>query len=153
MVCLTSISASRSTSPGGVRSSPSATKVQVAKTSTETTCTVRQIYLRKRKREKMLSLSIRPLLVFQFTDQTPSLSRFRPCPHRPTSLHCVTLASLPSISLTLTLSTALTRRPSPPPAVPPPPAGDGDDNRPGMRGGHQMVIDVQTGKTPRKHKA
>lgn len=24
--------------------------------------------------------------------------------------------------------------------------GDGDDNRPGMRGGHQMVIDVQTGK-------
>jgi len=23
--------------------------------------------------------------------------------------------------------------------------GDGDDNRPGMRGGHQMVIDVQTG--------
>jgi len=26
-------------------------------------------------------------------------------------------------------------------------AGDGDDNRPGMRGGHQMVIDVQTGET------
>ncbi|MEQ2170202.1 Muskelin 1, intracellular mediator containing kelch motif, partial [Goodea atripinnis] len=24
---------------------------------------------------------------------------------------------------------------------------DGDDNRPGMRGGHQMVIDVQTGET------
>lgn len=24
--------------------------------------------------------------------------------------------------------------------------GDGEDNRPGMRGGHQMVIDVQTGK-------
>lgn len=27
--------------------------------------------------------------------------------------------------------------------------GDGDDSRPGMRGGHQMVIDVQTGKVPR----
>lgn len=26
-------------------------------------------------------------------------------------------------------------------------AGDADDNRPGMRGGHQMVIDVQTGET------
>lgn len=26
-------------------------------------------------------------------------------------------------------------------------AGDSDDNRPGMRGGHQMVIDVQTGET------
>lgn len=25
-------------------------------------------------------------------------------------------------------------------------AGDGDDNRPGMRGGHQMVIDVQSGE-------
>lgn len=25
-------------------------------------------------------------------------------------------------------------------------SGDGEDNRPGMRGGHQMVIDVQTGK-------
>lgn len=24
--------------------------------------------------------------------------------------------------------------------------GDGEDNRPGMRGGHQMVIDVQTGE-------
>lgn len=31
--------------------------------------------------------------------------------------------------------------------LPPLFAGDGDDNRPGMRGGHQMVIDVQTGKT------
>lgn len=25
-------------------------------------------------------------------------------------------------------------------------SGDGEDNRPGMRGGHQMVIDVQTGE-------
>lgn len=24
--------------------------------------------------------------------------------------------------------------------------GDGEDSRPGMRGGHQMVIDVQTGE-------
>lgn len=24
--------------------------------------------------------------------------------------------------------------------------GDGEDNRPGMRGGHQMVIDVQSGE-------
>uniref|UniRef100_A0A3Q4HW80 Muskelin 1, intracellular mediator containing kelch motifs n=1 Tax=Neolamprologus brichardi TaxID=32507 RepID=A0A3Q4HW80_NEOBR len=29
--------------------------------------------------------------------------------------------------------------------------GDGDDNRPGMRGGHQMVIDVQTGETHTAH--
>lgn len=41
MVCLTSISASRSTSPGGVRSSQNATKVQAPKKSTETTWTVR----------------------------------------------------------------------------------------------------------------
>lgn len=41
MVCLTSISASRSTSPGGVRSSRNATKVQAPKKSTETTWTVR----------------------------------------------------------------------------------------------------------------
>lgn len=34
---------------------------------------------------------------------------------------------------------------SPPPSLPI--AGDADDNRPGMRGGHQMVIDVQTGET------
>lgn len=40
MACLTSISASRSTSPGGVRSSPNATKVQAPKKSTETTWTV-----------------------------------------------------------------------------------------------------------------
>lgn len=37
MVCLTSTSASRSTNPGGVRSSQNVTKVQAPKKSTETT--------------------------------------------------------------------------------------------------------------------
>lgn len=41
MVCLTSTSASRSTNPGGVRSSQNVTKVQAPKKSTETTWTVR----------------------------------------------------------------------------------------------------------------
>lgn len=40
MACLTSTSASRSTSPGGVRSSPNATKVQAPKKSTTTKWTV-----------------------------------------------------------------------------------------------------------------
>jgi hypothetical protein len=31
--------------------------------------------------------------------------------------------------------------------------GDGEDNRPGMRGGHQMVIDVQTGESHLQWKA
>lgn len=32
-------------------------------------------------------------------------------------------------------------------------SGDGEDNRPGMRGGHQMVIDVQTGEGYLQRKA
>lgn len=102
----------------------------------------------------MQNLSIRPLLVFSSLIKLPPSPAFAPAPiGQPHYTVSPSPPCPPSLTLSLSLSTALTRRPSPPPAVPPPPAGDGDDNRPGMRGGHQMVIDVQTGKTPRKHKA
>lgn len=57
------------------------------------------------------------------------------CPHFP-PIHCALLPHPFSIHPSYA-------------RVPPPLlfSGDGDDNRPGMRGGHQMVIDVQTGKT------
>lgn len=77
--------------------------------------------LSKKKRENAKPLN--PSIAgFQFTDETPSLSRFRPSPHRPTSLHCVTLASLPSISHSLSLSLPHSRvAPLPlPPSLPRP---------------------------------
>lgn len=58
-----------------------------------------------------------------------------PVPHDPLSL----------LSSTSSSTSHFTHPPSLP--VPLLFAGDGDDNRPGMRGGHQMVIDVQTGET------
>lgn len=79
MVCLTSTSASRSTSPGGVRSSPNATKVQAAKKSAETTWTVRQSIWMSKIKEINTSWKLSGLVSKHFSLLAPSAHPFY-CP-------------------------------------------------------------------------
>lgn len=147
MACLISTSANRSTSHAGVRSSPNAPKVAplvhwAALVLQPASPGIRGSLFHDSHAWKIKGcfhiLLFCPFLSLCFSKFSPTRSFplteiYSLFLHSPfIYLCCSSTTSHLSLSHSLALSLSF--------------SGDGDDSRPGMRGGHQMVIDVQTGK-------